>query len=66
MRYVTSIERQGIKQGECVLLQRLLRRKFSQVPLQYLDRLRKADSDTLLKWSDAILEARSVEEVFKE
>jgi hypothetical protein len=66
MTYITSIERHGIQQGECAMLERLLQRKFHQLPRQYLDRLRKADSETLLKWGDAILEAKSLEEIFKE
>jgi hypothetical protein len=66
MAYITSFERHGIQQGECAMLERLLQRKFHQLPRQYLDRLRKADSETLLKWGDAILEAKSLEEIFKE
>lgn len=70
MSYITSIERQGIQQGiqqgECVVLQRQLQRKFTQVPSRYLDKLHKADSETLLRWSDAILEAKSLAEVFEE
>jgi hypothetical protein len=48
MRYITSIERQGIQQGiqqgEYALLYRLLRRKFQQVPQYYLDKMGQADS----------------------
>lgn len=74
MRYVTSIERQGIKQGmqqgmqqgECVMLQRQLQRKFKQIPQRYLDKLQQADSEALLRWSETILEARSLADVFEE
>ncbi len=78
MRYVTSIERQGIKQGmqqglqqgmqkgECIMLQRQLQRKFKQIPQHYLDKLQQADSEALLRWSEAILEARSLTDVFEE
>jgi hypothetical protein len=66
MRHITSIERYGIRKGECVMLERLLQCKFHSVPSQYLDKLHKADSDTLLKWGDSILKAKSLTEVFGE
>ncbi len=61
-----QLRHEGMQQGECGMLQRQLQRKFRQIPPQYLDRLRKADSDTLLKWSDTILDAKSLSEVFEE
>ncbi|MCZ6914066.1 MAG: hypothetical protein O7C59_06130 [Rickettsia endosymbiont of Ixodes persulcatus] len=74
MAYITSFERiggqqglqEGIQQGEYTILHHLLQRKFRQVPPRYLDMLRQADSETLLKWSGAILEAKSLSEVFEE
>lgn len=78
MTYITSFERigiqkgiqqglqQGLQQGECVVLERLLQRKFPQLPPQYLAMLHKADAETLLKWSEAILEAKSLAEIFEE
>jgi flagellar biosynthesis/type III secretory pathway protein FliH len=78
MHYITSIERQGIQQGiqqgrhqgiqqgEYTMLQRLLQRKFNQIPSRYLDKMQRADSETLLKWSDTLLEAKSLAEVFEE
>jgi hypothetical protein len=74
MRHITSIERygiqkgveKGVRKGECAILQRQLQRKFQQIPPHYLDKLRKADSDTLHKWGDSILDAKSLTEVFGE
>jgi hypothetical protein len=70
MRHITSIERygiqKGVRKGECAMLERLLQCKFHPVPSQYLDKLHKADSDTLLKWGDSILKAKSLTEVFGE
>jgi hypothetical protein len=66
MTYITSIEWRGIHQGECTILQHQLQRKFRQVPPQYLAMLLKADSETLLRWSETILEAKSLAEVFEE
>ncbi|MEN9471767.1 MAG: hypothetical protein RL214_1123 [Pseudomonadota bacterium] len=72
--YITSFERigiqkgmqQGIQQGECAILHRLLLRKFRQVPPRYLAMLLKADSETLLRWSETMLEAKSLAEIFEE
>jgi hypothetical protein len=56
----------GMQQGEYTMLQRLLQRKFNQIPSRYLDKMQQADSETLLKWSETILEAKSLAEVFEE
>ncbi len=74
MTYITSFERigrqqglqEGIQQGEYTILHHLLQRKFRQVPPRYLAMLLKADSETLLGWSEKILEAKSITEVFEE
>jgi hypothetical protein len=82
MTYITSFERigiqkgiqegmqegiqQGIQQGEYTILHHLLQRKFRQVPPRYLAMLLKADSETLLGWSEKILEAKNIAEVFEE
>jgi hypothetical protein len=56
---------EGIQQGEYAILQHQLQRKFRQIPPQYLDMLLKADSETLLRWSETILDAKSLAEVFE-
>ena len=78
MTYITSFERigrqqglqegmqQGIQQGEYTILQHQLQRKFRHVPPRYLAMLLKADSETLLRWSEMILEAKSLAEIFEE
>lgn len=78
MTYITSFERigiqkgiqqgiqEGIQQGEYAILQRQLQRKFRQIPPQYLAMLLKADSETLLGWSEKILVAKSLAEIFEE
>ncbi|HEY2566630.1 MAG TPA: hypothetical protein VGH95_02820 [Candidatus Aquirickettsiella sp.] len=74
MAYITSFERigrqqglqEGIQQGEYAILQHLLQRKFRQIPSQYLAMLLEANSETLLRWSEKILEAKSIAEVFEE
>lgn len=66
MTIAEQLRYEGVQQGERGMLQRQLQRKFCQVPPRYLDLLRKADSDTLLKWGDSILEAKSLVDVFEE
>ena len=56
---------QGIHQGGVAVLTRLLKRRFQQVPSSYLIKIEQANAETLLSWSEKILEAKSLEEVFE-
>ena len=55
---------QGMQQGEVAVLLRLMERKFGH-RLTEIDRqlVESADTETLLKWSDRILSANSIEEI---
>ena len=55
---------QGMQQGEVAVLLRLMERKFGH-RLTETDRrqVESADAETLLKWSDRILSANSIEEI---
>ena len=55
---------QGIQQGEVAVLLRQMERKFGR-HLTDVDRqlVVSADTETLLKWSDRILSANSIEEI---
>jgi predicted transposase YdaD len=55
---------EGIQQGEVAVLLRLMERKFGH-RLTDVDRqlVASADTETLLKWSDRILSANSIEEI---
>ena len=55
---------QGIQQGEVAMLLRQMERKFGH-RLTEADRrlVESADAETLLKWSDKILSAKSIEEI---
>ena len=77
MAYITSIEQlglergmqqgvqQGMKQGETAILNRQLQRKFGEeFTAIYRKRVEEADVDTLLDWSEQVLSARSIDEVF--
>ncbi|QVL51535.1 MAG: DUF4351 domain-containing protein [Thiocapsa sp.] len=54
---------QGEQRGEAKILLRLIERKFGPPSETVRHRITSADSETLLEWSDRILEARSLDEV---
>ena len=56
---------QGMQQGEAAVLLRLLERKFgSGAAAAHRERVRTADAETLLAWSERILTADTIDEVF--
>jgi len=55
---------QGTLEGERTILKRLLTRRFGFISLRYLEKIQNADSGTLLLWSEKILDAGKVEDVF--
>jgi predicted transposase/invertase (TIGR01784 family) len=57
--------KEGERQGEVKLLVRLLERKFGPLDRPTRARISKASSDRLLEWSDRILTAERLEEVFE-
>ncbi len=77
MRYVSSIERlgrqegmqiglqKGRQEGEARLLSRLLARRYSPLPDWVGEKLEKADRQQIELWSERLLEAGSLEEVFR-
>lgn len=56
---------QGLQQGEYSLLLRQLQRKFDTIPDTYQKKLSEADAETLLVWGERILEAKTLEDIFK-
>jgi hypothetical protein len=54
---------QGLRQGEAAVLLRLLERKFGTLPSEAQQRIREADAETLLAWSERVLTADSLDEV---
>ncbi len=54
---------QGEQRGEAKMLLQLIERKFGPPSEPIRTRITEADSETLLEWSDRILEARSLDEV---
>ena len=59
-------EQIGIRKGELAVLRRQLERKFGELPPEAVARLERADVDLLLEWSDRVLTAATLDEVFEE
>ncbi|WP_353571993.1 DUF4351 domain-containing protein [Candidatus Albibeggiatoa sp. nov. BB20] len=80
MRYVTSVERigmergieqgilqgmqEGIQQGEQSILLRQLTRRFGILPESLQERIKQANLEQLELWSDVILTASSLDDIF--
>lgn len=57
---------ENIQSGEKRVLLRLLERRFGKVPKTYQTRIAAADADTLLFWSEQVLFAQRLADVFRE
>lgn len=58
---------QGMQQGEASLLKRLLQRRFADCfTKKYLHLLEQADCNTLSQWAENLLDAKTIDDVFKE
>ncbi len=55
---------EGLRQGEASLLERQLNRRFVELPKWVLERLEQATREELGRWSERVLEARRLEDVF--
>ena len=74
--YVTLVERIGLrrgldhgreegrKEGEATVLLRLIELKFGPPDAAVRKRVESADAETLLRWSERILTAASLDELF--
>ncbi|MCC2666292.1 MAG: transposase [Gammaproteobacteria bacterium] len=55
---------QGMQQGEAALLLRQIESRFGIVPFSYIQRIKSANSETLLAWGSNILTAKTLDDVF--
>ncbi|MDJ0839433.1 MAG: DUF4351 domain-containing protein [Acidobacteriota bacterium] len=55
---------QGLEKGRLNTLLRQIKKKFGPVPDWAQEKLLSADSDTLDRWTDAILDAPDLQELF--
>ena len=56
---------QGRAEGERAVLERLLRRRFGRLPPEAAERLRRAAEAELETWADNVLDAGTLDEVFR-
>jgi hypothetical protein len=54
---------EGLKQGEARILLRLLSVRFGALPPEIRQKIETADAETLLQWSERILDAESLDDV---
>lgn len=66
MRYISSAERIGVKRGEQQILRRQLRRRFGDPPAWVETKLQEGTPPQLEQWADQLLDADTLEAVFKE
>jgi len=57
--------KKGIRQGEAQMLLRQLSLRFGDLPQSVREQVESADADTLLRWSERILTATTLNEVFR-
>ena len=55
----------GIGKGEALLLQRQLVKRFGKLPNKFLNQIANANTDQIETWGDRVLDALSIEEVFR-
>jgi predicted transposase YdaD len=55
---------EGRREGEAEMLLRLLRIRFWTLPTDAVARVQAADPETLLHWSERVLSAATLDEVF--
>ncbi|MBM3379172.1 MAG: DUF4351 domain-containing protein [Betaproteobacteria bacterium] len=55
---------QGMQQGEIAVMKRLLHKRFGELPEEVELRLHKATPEQLEVWTDRVLDAQTLEEVF--
>ena len=62
-RYIEQGMQQGMQQGKAAVVLRLIERRFGPLSDDVCRRVTQADPNTLLQWSERILDANSLEEV---
>ena len=63
--FIDRYEQKGIQLGEAKVLLRQIELKFGTVSEQDRQRIESADAETLLIWSERVLTAESLTEVFR-
>lgn len=58
-------EQRGELRGEVKILQRLLTLRFGELPVSAIDRLKEANTEQLEAWTERVLSASTLEDVFQ-
>ena len=53
------------QRGEVKVLQRLLTLRFGELPVSAIDRLKEANTEQLEAWTERVLSASTLEDVFQ-
>ncbi len=64
--FLAQGRQEGRQEGEALLLQRLLARRFGPLPAAIVERIAAASPTELEQWGDRVLEAESLEAVFRD
>ena len=62
-RFIQQGNEQGLRQGEARVLGSLLQLRFGALPPAARERMAAADAETLLRWSERVLTAQTLDEV---
>ncbi len=65
-QWMAEGEAKGQRLGMARTLKNLVQRRFGDLPDQAVDRIDRADVDTLERWSYRVLDATVLEEVFQD
>jgi hypothetical protein len=63
-RGIKAGRQEGRQEGAAAVLERLLNRRFGAVPPAVRKRLAKASPEQLVRWSEAVLDAQTLKQVF--
>jgi len=58
-------QEKGFQEGEQVLMQKLLTKRFGPLPAEVLEQLACASTEQIETWADRVLDAASLDEVFR-
>ena len=64
-QWAKEYKQEGRQEGETLLLQRLLTRRFGPLPPEVLVRIAAATEADITRWADRVLDADFLEEVFR-
>lgn len=54
----------GLQQGEKMILQRLLVRRFGELPLSVQQQLQQASAEQVERWADRLFDANTLDAIF--